>query len=125
MKGLRSFLDRIKPTFQEGGNLSMLHSTFDAIETLLFVPGHSAPAKGAHIRDGIDLKRTMITVIVAMMPVLIWGLFNVGYQHYLSLGVNEGFATMNNMLFGLSKSLPIIAVSYGAGLGCEFFVCSI
>lgn len=55
-----------------------------------------------------------------MMPVLIWGLFNVGYQHYLSLGVNEGFATMNNMLFGLSKSLPIIAVSYGAGLGCEF-----
>ena len=56
MKGLRSFLDRIKPTFQEGGNLSMLHSTFDAIETLLFVPGHSAPAKGAHIRDGIDLS---------------------------------------------------------------------
>jgi len=120
MKGLRSFLDRIKPTFQEGGNLSKLHSTFDAIETFLFVPPHTAPAKGAHIRDGIDLKRTMFTVVVAMLPVLIWGMFNVGFQHYLSLGVDEGFATMNNLLFGLTKSLPIIVVSYGVGLGVEF-----
>lgn len=120
MKGLRNFLDRIKPTFQEGGNLHKLHSTFDAIETFLFVPGHTAPKRGAHIRDGIDLKRTMFTVVVAMMPVLIWGMFNVGYQHYLSMGINEGFATINNLIFGLQKSLPIIVVSYGVGLGVEF-----
>jgi Na+-transporting NADH:ubiquinone oxidoreductase subunit B len=120
MKGIRDLLDRIKPQFQKGGNLEKLHSTFDAIETFLFVPDHTAPSKGAHIRDGIDLKRTMFTVVIAMLPVMLWGMLNVGYQHYLSQGINEGFLNLNNFLFGLEKALPIIAVSYAAGLGVEF-----
>ena len=120
MKPVRNLLDRIKPQFQKGGNLEKLHSTFDAFETFLFVPPHTAPTKGAHIRDGIDLKRTMFAVVIAMLPVLLWGMLNVGYQHYISLGINEGFLTLNNFLFGLEKSLPIIVVSYASGLGVEF-----
>lgn len=120
MKAIKDLVDRIKPQFQKGGNLEKLHSTFDAIETFLFVPDHTTPKKGAHIRDGIDLKRTMFTVVIAMLPVMLWGMLNVGYQHYLSQGINEGFLNLNNFIFGLQKALPIIAVSYATGLGVEF-----
>ncbi len=120
MKGIRNFLDRIKPHFEEGGKFYKLHSTFDAFETFLFVPPQTAPSRGAHIRDGIDLKRTMFTVVIAMLPVLVWGLFNVGYQHFLSLGANPDFFSMDNLLYGLQKSLPVIVVSYASGLGVEF-----
>ena len=84
MKFLRNQIDKLKPTFSEGGKLSFLHSTFDAFETFLFVPNHTTK-NGAHIRDGIDLKRTMFTVIVAMLPVLLFGLWNVGHQQSLAL----------------------------------------
>ena len=117
MKFLRDQIDKIKPTFSEGGKLSFLHSTFDAFETFLFVPNHTTQ-NGAHIRDGIDLKRTMFTVIVAMLPVLLFGLWNVGHQHSLALTGTDG-ALWDNFFVGLIQTLPIIIVSYGVGLGIE------
>ena len=80
MKFLRNTLDKLKPTFSKGGKLSFLHSTFDGFETFLFVPNHTT-SKGAHIRDGIDLKRTMFTVVIALLPALLFGMWNIGYQH--------------------------------------------
>lgn len=117
MKFLRDQIDKIKPTFSEGGKLSFLHSTFDAFETFLFVPNHTTQ-NGAHIRDGIDLKRTMFTVIIAMLPALLFGLWNVGHQQSLALTGTDG-ALWDNFFVGLIQTLPIIIVSYGVGLGIE------
>lgn len=119
MKFLRDTLDKVRPNFQKGGKLHWLHSTFDAMETFLFVPGH-ATSSGAHIRDGIDLKRTMITVVVSMVPALLFGIWNVGYQHYKALGELANVSMMDNFLYGLWQVLPIIIVSYGVGLAIEF-----
>lgn len=117
MKALRKQLDKIKPNFQKGGKFEKLHSTFDAFETFLFVPDKTTRA-GSHIRDSIDLKRTMSAVIIAMIPALLFGIWNTGYQHYLSLGQDPGFFPIVG--YGLLKVLPIIVVSYAAGLGAEF-----
>lgn len=117
MKALRSYLDKIKPHFKEGGKFEKLHSTFDAFETFLFVPDKTT-FKGSHIRDSIDLKRTMSMVIIAMIPALLFGIWNVGYQHFLSLGKEVGFGEIVG--YGLLKVIPIVAVSYIAGLGVEF-----
>jgi Na+-transporting NADH:ubiquinone oxidoreductase subunit B len=117
MKFLRDQIDKLKPTFSEGGKLSFLHSTFDAFETFLFVPNHTTQ-NGSHIRDGIDLKRTMFIVIIAMLPALMFGLWNVGHQQSLALTGTD--ATLwDNFLIGLIQTLPIIIVSYGVGLGIE------
>lgn len=120
MKFLRDTFDKIRPNFEKGGKLHFLHSTFDAFETFFFVPGHATHGK-VHVRDGIDMKRTMITVVVAMLPALLFGMWNVGYQHYLSLGQES--TLMDNFLFGLMQVLPIIIVSYTVGLGIEFAFC--
>ncbi len=117
MKVLRDFLDKQKPHFEKGGRLHKLHSTFDAFETFLFVPNKVATT-GAHIRDAIDMKRTMIIVVLAMIPPLIFGIWNVGYQHFVSHGMAYDFWPMFG--FGLQKVLPIIIVSYVVGLGIEF-----
>lgn len=117
MKALRKQLDKIKPNFQKGGKFEKLHSTFDAFETFLFVPDKTTRT-GSHIRDSIDLKRTMSAVIIAMIPALLFGIWNTGYQHYLSLGQDPGFLPIVG--YGLMKVLPIIVVSYAAGLGVEF-----
>ena len=117
MKFLRDQIDKIKPTFSEGGKLSFLHSTFDAFETFLFVPNHTTQ-NGSHIRDGIDLKRTMFIVIIAMLPALMFGLWNVGHQQSLALTGTDG-TLWDNFLIGLIQTLPIIIVSYGVGLGIE------
>ncbi len=117
MKALRKFVDKIRPTFQNGGKLSMFRSTFDAFETFLFVPNHTTKV-GSHIRDAIDLKRTMIIVIVALIPALLFGIYNVGYQHYLSLGNNS--TLWENVLYGFMKVFPIIVVSYVSCLTVEF-----
>lgn len=121
MKPLRNFLDKIKPNFQKGGKFEKLHTTFDALDTFLFVPNRTTSV-GAHIRDGIDLKRTMITVIIAMVPALLFGMWNVGHQHFLSMGklggLGEGF--WDKFLFGLQIVLPIIIISYASGLTVEF-----
>ncbi len=117
MKALRNYLDKIKPHFREGGKFEKLHSTFDAFETFLFVPDKTT-FRGSHIRDAIDMKRTMSVVIMAMMPALLFGIWNTGYQHFLSTGQQAGFWQMIG--YGLQKVIPIVAVSYIAGLGVEF-----
>lgn len=117
MKFIRDTLDKVKPNFQKGGKLEFLHSSFDAIETFLFVPNHTTH-NGVHIRDGIDLKRTMFMVIVAMIPALLFGMWNVGYQHYIAEGVTPSI--LDAFLHGALKVLPIVIVSYGVGLGIEF-----
>ena len=122
MKALRKYVDNIKPHFEKGGKFEKLHSTFDAFETFLFVPNR-VTKKGSHIRDAIDMKRTMIMVVVAMVPALLFGIWNIGFQHYKSVGVDALF--WDNVLFGLGKALPIIVVSYVTGLAIEFYFAQI
>jgi Na+-transporting NADH:ubiquinone oxidoreductase subunit B len=117
MKGLRNFVDKIKPHFEKGGRFARLHSTFDAFETFLFVP-NKVTFSGSHIRDAVDMKRTMALVVAAMVPALLFGMWNVGYQHFLSIGQEAAF--WQTFWFGFLKVLPIIVVSYVVGLGIEF-----
>ncbi len=117
MKALRNFIDKLKPTFSEGGKLSALHSTFEGFETFLFVP-NTTTQKGAHIRDCNDMKRTMIMVVLALVPALLFGMYNTGYQHFLSLGQEAGL--WQCFWFGFLKVLPMIIVSYLVGLSIEF-----
>ena len=117
MKALRNFVDKLKPTFSEGGKLSALHSTFEGFETFLFVP-NTTTQKGAHIRDCNDMKRTMIMVVLALVPALLFGMYNTGYQHFLSLGQEAGL--WECFWFGFLKVLPMIVVSYLVGLSIEF-----
>ena len=117
MSALRNLVDKIKPTFTKGGKLGFLESTFDAFETFLFVP-NTTTQKGAHIRDCNDMKRTMIMVVVALMPALLFGFYNTGYMHFLSQGVQPAFGA--SLWFGFLKVLPLIVVSYVVGLGIEF-----
>lgn len=122
MKALRNFLDNQKPHFKEGGKFEKLHSMFDAVETLLFVPD-TVTRKGAHIRDAIDMKRTMIVVFIALLPALFFGMWNIGNLHYLSVG--ESSTLWNNLWYGFLKMLPILIVSYGVGLGLEIIFAQI
>ena len=117
MSGLRNLVDKIKPTFEKGGKLGFLHSTFDAFETFLFVP-NTVTKKGAHVRDCVDLKRVMIMVVIALVPAMLFGVWNTGYQHSLAFGLDWGF--WNIVLYGLAKVLPLYIVSYLVGLGIEF-----
>ncbi len=117
MRTIRNLVDKIKPTFAKGGKLGFLESTFDAFETFLFVP-NTTTRRGAHIRDCNDMKRTMIMVVVALMPALLFGMYNVGYQHFLSQDIVPEFWA--SFWFGFLKVLPMIAVSYVVGLGIEF-----
>lgn len=114
---LRNFLDKIKPNFEKGGRLHFLHSTFDAFETFLFVPD-KVTEKGSHVRDAIDMKRTMIIVVLALLPCFLFGTYNVGHMHYKTLGDAAGFWDMFG--FGLLKVLPMLVVTYVVGLGIEF-----
>lgn len=118
MNGLRNLVDKIKPTFEKGGKLGFLHSTFDAFETFLFVP-NTVTRKGAHVRDCVDLKRVMIIVVLALVPAMLFGIWNVGYQHKLAFGLNDwGF--WNIVWYGILKVLPLYLVSYIIGLAIEF-----
>ena len=122
MKALRNYLDKIKPNFQKGGKFEKLESSFDAFETFLFVPDHVTKS-GSHIRDYIDLKRTMAIVVIALMPALLFGMWNVGYQHYLAIGQTVTF--FDQFLYGLVQVLPIVIVSYVSGLSIEFIFAQI
>ncbi len=122
MKSLRNFLDKKKPLFQPGGKLSKFGSTFGAFETFLFTPNHTSKS-GSHIHDTIDLKRTMTIVIIALLPTLLFGSWNIGYQNGLAFGVERSI--IENFIFGFLKVLPIMIVSYGVGLGIEFIVAQI
>lgn len=117
MKSLRRFLDKVKPQFQKGGKYEMFHSTFDAFETFLFVPPHTTHV-GSHIRDSIDMKRTMSVVVLALIPSLLFGIWNVGHQHFLSHAIDADFWA--KVAYGAWKVLPIVVVSYVVGLGIEF-----
>ena len=117
MNGLRKLVDKIKPTFEKGGKLGFLHSTFDAFETFLFVP-NTVTKKGSHVRDCVDLKRVMIMVVLALVPAMLFGIWNTGYQHSLAFGLDWGF--WNIVLYGLAKVLPLYVVAYLVGLGIEF-----
>ena len=110
MKALRKIVDNVKPTFVEGGKLGFLASFFDAIETFLFVP-NTTTKKGSHIRDCIDMKRTMFFVVLALIPAFLFGCYNTGSQVGL-----EGFTAF---WYGLVRVLPMLAVSYVVGLGIE------
>ena len=110
--GLRNFVDKIKPTFSEGGKLSFLHSTFEGFETFLFVP-NTTTSKGAHIRDCNDIKRVMIVVVLALIPAMLMGMYNIGYQAGVE-GILPAF------WYGFLKMLPMIIVSYVTGLAIEF-----
>lgn len=123
MKALRNFIDKIKPQFEKGGKFEKLHSTFDAFETFLFVPNR-VTSTGSHIRDANDMKRTMIIVVLSLIPALLFGMWNVGFQHNLSNGVNDT-DILANFWFGFQVVFPIVVVSYVAGLGTEFIFAQI
>lgn len=122
MKALRKYLDKIKPNFEEGGKLHWLYSTYDAFETFLFVPNTTSKS-GVHIHDARDSKRTMIIVILALIPALLVGMYNVGLQHYLAIGQDVTFLT--KFFYGFLAVLPHIVVSYVVGLGIEFAMAQI
>jgi len=117
MKSLRGYLDKIKPKFEKGGKFEKFHSTFEAFESFMFVPD-TVTTKGTHIRDANDMKRTMTVVVLALVPALFFGMWNVGYQHFLSIGQESSF--MQTFFTGFISVLPIIVVSYVVGLGIEF-----
>ncbi len=116
MKALRDFLDKIKPQFEKGGKLEMFHSTFEAFETLMFVPD-KVTTQGSHIRDHIDMKRSMIVVVFALLPATLFGMWNIGHQHFLALG--QQVTLWQAFWFGFLKMLPILVVTYVVGLGLE------
>jgi Na+-transporting NADH:ubiquinone oxidoreductase subunit B len=123
MKGLRKLVDKIKPNFEKGGKFEKLHSTFDAFETFLFVP-NKVTKMGCHIRDAMDMKRTMIVVVLALVPALLFGIYNTGFQHFQMLGETDvTFWCMFS--YGLQKVLPIVVVAYGVGLAIEFIFAQI
>ena len=119
MKALRNYLNKIKPNFEEGGKLAMFRSVFDGFETFMFVPNETSKT-GVHIHDSIDSKRTMTVVIIALLPALLFGMYNVGYQHNLAIGSDPGF--WMTFIYGFLAVLPKIIVSYVVGLGIEFMV---
>jgi Na+-transporting NADH:ubiquinone oxidoreductase subunit B len=119
VKPLRNLVEKVKPHFEKGGKLEKFYPAFNAFETFLFVPGDTAPPAGAHIRDAIDLKRTMILVVVSLIPCLLFGIWNTGYQHHQALGIADP-SFMDNVLFGAIKVMPIVIVSYVVGLTVEF-----
>lgn len=118
MKFLRNQLDSVKHHFEKGGKWEKYFFAYEAFETFLFSPNSTTDAKGAQIRDAIDLKRMMMTVIIAMLPCLIFGMWNIGNQHFIALGQAGTF--MEAFFIGLKQTVPIIIVSYGVGLGIEF-----
>lgn len=117
MKALINLVEKVKPNFEKDGRFEKLHRTFEAFETFLYVKG-DVTTSGAHIRDAIDMKRTMVHVIIALIPPLLFGIWNVGFQHYRATG--EEVAFIDQVLFGLIHVLPIIVVSYASGLAVEF-----
>lgn len=117
MKLFKNLLESVKPHFEEGGKLEKMFPAYDAFETFLFVPNHTTN-KGSHVRDAIDLKRTMFMVIIALIPCLLFGMWNVGHQYYIASG-QEGLF-LDKFMLGFWKFLPLIIVSYVVGLTVEF-----
>lgn len=121
-KQILKTIKKLEPFFSENGKFSFLHSSFNAFKTFLFVP-NTVTKNGCHIKDSIDSKRTMIIVVFALIPSLLFGMYNVGYQHYLVFGEEKSFFEI--FLFGFIKVLPLLIVSYAVGLSIEFAVAQI
>ncbi len=119
MRALRNYLNKIKPYFQEGGKLHAFESVYDGFESFLFVP-NSTSQSGTHIHDSIDSKRIMSFVVIALMPALLFGMYNVGYQNYLAAGTLDTASFIEVFGYGFLAVLPKILVSYIVGLGIEF-----
>ena len=119
MKFLRNQLDGVKHNFEKGGKWAKFYFAYEAFDTFLFAPNTTAGIKGVQVRDAIDMKRLMMTVIIAMVPCLLFGMWNVGHQHFLAIGQLD--ATFGEKFWiGTVKTVPVIVISYGVGLGIEF-----
>ena len=116
---IKNFLDKLRPQFEEGGKFHAFRSVFDGMETFLLVPNTTSRV-GVSIHDAIDSKRIMSFVVIALLPALLFGMYNIGYQNYTAAGVEAGIFDM--FMFGLLLTLPKIVVSYAVGLGIEFVV---
>ena len=117
MEFIRKRLDKIRKPFNKGEKFERFAPAVNAFDTFLFVPNHTTKS-GSHIRDAVDLKRTMVTVIIALLPALFYGIYNTGYQYFIQ--TNLDFTFLDAMLHGSKKILPMIAVSYAVGLLIEF-----
>ena len=117
MNALRKQLDALKRPFGKGQKFEKFAPAVNAFDTFLFVPNHTTQ-KGAHIRDAVDLKRTMVTVIIALLPALVYGIYNTGYQYYSQ--TETAFTFFDAFLHGALKIVPMIIVSYVVGLSIEF-----
>ncbi|MEE0336697.1 MAG: NADH:ubiquinone reductase (Na(+)-transporting) subunit B [Prevotella sp.] len=118
MSVLKKYLDKIKPNFEEGGKYHAFRSVFDGMETFLFVPNTTSKT-GVNIHDAIDSKRIMSIVVIALLPALLFGMYNVGYQNNIQAGVTD-MQFLSTFLYGLLAVLPKVLVSYIVGLGIEF-----
>lgn len=121
MAFIKNILDKMKPTFSEGGKLSAFGSLFEAAETFFYVPGETAKVHGAQIHDAIDSKRSIFFVVIALLPALLFGMYNIGYQHSIATGAADS-TVWCDFLYGLAALLPKIVVSYVVGLGIEIAV---
>ena len=117
MKLFKNILESVKPHFVEGGKLEKLYPAYDAFETFLFVPDHTTH-RGTHIKDAIDLKRTMALVVLSMVPCILFGMWNLGDQYYKAINMDSTF--FENLTFGFWKFMPLLIVSYAVGLSVEF-----
>lgn len=124
MKFLQKAVDLVKPPFEKGGKLEKFYYLFESVETLLFVPKTTTRNHGVQIRDGVDLKRFMMTVILSLMPALIFGMYNVGYQYFQAIGI-EPASTWDIWWVGIQRVLPIVIVAYVAGLFLTEFAFSV
>jgi Na+-transporting NADH:ubiquinone oxidoreductase subunit B len=120
LKALKKLLDKARPAFEPGGKLHAFRSVYDGFDTFLFTPGETSRS-GVHIHDSMDSKRTMIIVIVALLPCLLFGMYNAGYQHWLAAGADT-FPFWQLFFYGFLAVLPRIIVAYVVGLGIEFIV---
>lgn len=120
MKALRNYLNRIKPNFEPDGKLHAFRSVFDGFETFLYTP-NTTSTSGVNVHDSLDSKRVMIIVVLALMPCLLFGMYNTGYQNWLAAGAVE-FPFWQLMAYGFLAVLPRIVVAYVVGLGIEFVV---
>ncbi|MCM1077219.1 MAG: NADH:ubiquinone reductase (Na(+)-transporting) subunit B [Bacteroides sp.] len=120
MKALRNYLNRIKPNFEPGGKLHAFRSVFDGFETFLYTP-NTTSTTGVNVHDSLDSKRIMIIVVLALMPCLLFGMYNTGYQNWLAAGATQ-FPFWQLMAYGFLAVLPRIIVAYVVGLGIEFAV---
>ena len=119
MSALRNYLNKVKPHFEPDGKLHAFRSVFDGFETFLYVPNTTART-GVNIHDAIDSKRIMSMVVIALLPALLFGMYNVGYQNYLAAGTLGTASFLEIFVYGALVVLPKILVSYIVGLGIEF-----